>query len=395
MDSQSATSPSQLQQSSLETGTAGSTSGSAQQLRGQSASHFEPCRPPVWYWGKREEAQQGEAHARSGKETSLGPGTHLAPQSDSVAEKRSLLGNFAPHSCVNPMTCQHPEYNSGSIDPVPPQRRQATSQCFSPIVGSGHSQLTDSGSSTSEPSCHEPAQPLVSQSASVREPCRQTIWRRKKREEARMEPYPWTRPEPGVLRVQDPNPMQQQLGQDMDLGAGGSALAVEKWPRGPAVKNVGLKNKVLDSGTCVSSIAVVSGMVLIDIKIAIYDMRQQLNSRQNRPEGQDYTRHEQVLMFMEAQKEKPFETRVNLAMGVANRFQKRHRVQRRILEHEKMWIKERRIPEGNQGKVKNGHVLSILQNDGTIKVAREQFVDKSKYVYLLVALRVLEAYKGR
>lgn len=105
-------------------------------------------------------------------------------------------------------------------------------------------------------------------------------------------------------------------------------------------------------------------------------MRQLLNSRQNRPEGQDYTRHEQVLMFMEAQKETPFETRLNLAMEVANIFQKRHRVQRRILEHEKIWVKERRIPEGNQGKIKNGHVLSILQDDGTIKVTREQFIDK-------------------
>lgn len=93
-------------------------------------------------------------------------------------------------------------------------------------------------------------------------------------------------------------------------------------------------------------------------------MQQLLDSRQTCPEGQNYTRHEQVLMFMKAQKETPLETRVNLAMGVANRFQKRHRVQRRIMEHEKMWVKERRIPEGNQGKVKNGHVLSILQDDG-------------------------------
>lgn len=35
-------------------------------------------------------------------------------------------------------------------------------------------------------------------------------------------------------------------------------------------------------------------------------------------------------------------------------------------------MKERRIPGGNQRKVKNGHILSVLQDDGTIKVAREQ-----------------------
>lgn len=121
----------------------------------------------------------------------------------------------------------------------------------------------------------------------------------------------------------------------------------------------------------------------MNVKIAICDMQQLLNSPRNRPEGQDYTRHEQVLLFMEAQKEDPSGTRVNLAMGIANRFQKRHRVKRRILEHEKMWVKERRIPKGNQGKVKNGHVLSVLQDDGTIKVAREQFINKPKYVDLL------------
>lgn len=43
-----------------------------------------------------------------------------------------------------------------------------------------------------------------------------------------------------------------------------------------------------------------------------------------------------------------------------------------------MWVKERRIPEGNQGKVKNGHVLSILQDDRTIKVTREQFIAVNK-----------------
>lgn len=112
-------------------------------------------------------------------------------------------------------------------------------------------------------------------------------------------------------------------------------------------------------------------------------MQQLLNSRQSRPEGQDHTRHEQVLLFMQAQRETPLETRVNLAMRIANRFQKRHKVQRKILEHEKMWVKERRIPEGNQGKVKNGHVLSVLQDDGAITVAWEQFINKPKYVDLL------------
>lgn len=48
-----------------------------------------------------------------------------------------------------------------------------------------------------------------------------------------------------------------------------------------------------------------------------------------------------------------------------------------------MWVKERRIPEGNQGKVKNGHVLSVLQGGGTVKVAREQFINKPKYVDFL------------
>lgn len=81
-------------------------------------------------------------------------------------------------------------------------------------------------------------------------------------------------------------------------------------------------------------------------------------------------------MFMEVQKERPLETRVNLAMEVANKFQKRHRVQRRILEHEKTWVKERQIPEGNQGRVKNGHVLSVLQKDGTVKVAKGKFVEE-------------------
>lgn len=83
-----------------------SNSESVQQSHDQS---FNPC-----------EAQQTEKHTAV---ASLGP----------VSERRFLLQNFAPHSCISPTTCrQHPVYNSENIDPVPSQWYRITPQCFEP-----------------------------------------------------------------------------------------------------------------------------------------------------------------------------------------------------------------------------------------------------------------------
>lgn len=53
---------------------------------------------------------------------------------------------------------------------------------------------------------------------------------------------------PKMLQERNPNSVQQRSDQDVDLTAEEPDLAVEKWPRGPVVRNVGLKNRVLNAG---------------------------------------------------------------------------------------------------------------------------------------------------
>lgn len=239
-DSQPAASPRQF---NLESNAAESASESTQQLWRQSTSPRRPCQQPIWFAEKQREPQAAEIDVQT--EKSASSDTKLTWQLHSDAEKRLLL---APYSFISPTTCQqHPEYNLENTNPVPPGWCQNT-QCYEPISNSSYSQQADSGFSASESNNYESTQPLVSCPTSVRKPCRQTIWRRKKREEAKPESRLRTRPEPGVLQTQDLNPAQQRSGQGIGLGAAEPALAVEKWPRGPVVKNVGLKSKVLDTG---------------------------------------------------------------------------------------------------------------------------------------------------
>lgn len=243
-NSQSTASPSP-QQSSLESNTTEPGSEFAQKSRDQSTGPHGTCQQPIWCLEKQVKLQQTETHMQA-KAASLGSGANPSSQLDLEMEKRFLLESFAPHSCVSPTTCrQHPEYNSENADPVPLQWCRITPRCFEPIVGLGHSHQSNPDSNAGKPNCHESTKPPVSRPVSAREPCRQTIWRRKKREEAKMERL---RKRP-VLQAKDPNPVQQQSGPDADLMAEDLTLAVEKWPRGPVVRNVGLKNKVLDAGT--------------------------------------------------------------------------------------------------------------------------------------------------
>lgn len=239
-DSQPAASPRQI---NLEPNAAELALESTQKLWKQSTSPRRPCQQPIWSAEKRREPQVAGVDVQT--EKSASSDTNLALQLHSDAEKRLLL---APYSFISPIICQqHPEYNLENTDPVPPQWCQ-NAQCYEPISNSSYSQQADSGFSASESNNYESTQSPVNCLASVRKPCRQTIWRRKKREEAKTESRLRTRPEPGVLQTQDHNPAQQHSGQGIDLGAAEPALAAEKWPRGPVVKNVGLRNKVLDTG---------------------------------------------------------------------------------------------------------------------------------------------------
>lgn len=141
--------------------------------------------------------------------------TNRTLQLDSEAEKRFLPERSAPHSCVSPTICrEHPEYNLVNTSSISSQWRQT--QCLEPISNPGHPQQANPRPSGSEPGSHKSTQPLVNHPDGACEPCRQKIWR-KKREEAKMEPRPRTRPKPWALQTRDPNPAQNDAGQDIDL----------------------------------------------------------------------------------------------------------------------------------------------------------------------------------
>lgn len=196
-----------------------------------------PCRQTIWRRKKREEARQASTCAKAEKTAAQKKSPDPTVQPESRAETRSVLESFAPHSCIDPVTYrQHKTYNPENTAPGSPQGDQDSSQSSQPTVSPGHSQRVSPNAGT-----ERHTQELGSPPAAVHGPCRQTIWRRKKREKARNEPDTQTESESGV------SPDNRE-GQNMDIGERKFTQAVQKWPRGSVVRDVDLKNKVLDAG---------------------------------------------------------------------------------------------------------------------------------------------------
>ena len=84
---------------------------------------------------------------------------------------------------------------------------------------------------------------------------------------------------------------------------------------------------------------------------AIQSLKRLLASK-SKPIGQDYNHHLAVLHFLYLQRKQPGVSRKDLSLTAANAFNSGRWVAEKIVTWERMWIAERRIPEGMQGKKK-------------------------------------------
>jgi hypothetical protein len=180
--------------------------------------------------------------------------------------------------------------------------------------------------------------PPSSKAASARAPCRQTLWRRRKKaeavlREAALKPAPPASTEAGPA---------SSLTHSRELAA-----ALGRWPRSIPPS---LKTEILKS--------------------AVADMKKLLKSKTRAPRGQDLTRHQQVLQFMNVQLKNSRESpRMVLAEIVANMHCKGRDVAERIIKTEKEWIKNRVVPSGQQGR--SAKVPSMMEDAGTRAMVEE------------------------
>lgn len=177
--------------------------------------------------------------------------------------------------------------------------------------------------------------PASSPAASAKPPCRQTLWRRRKK---------------AILASTNP----QSSAPEPTISASHAAAlnaAITRWPRSvPAA----LKLEILNA--------------------SINDLESLLKSKSRAPQGQDLTRHQQVLHFMNAQLKNPRENpRMEIAEQVANMYRKGRDVAERIVRNEKEWVKFRVVPSGGQGR--SAKVPSMLE-DVAIRKVVEEYVEK-------------------
>ncbi|RPB01805.1 hypothetical protein L873DRAFT_1788137 [Choiromyces venosus 120613-1] len=324
--------------------------GSSARRKGEEREHSTP--------------EEEEEDGRDGREGDANQNGHeLEAHAGEAGEGPELYSRPTPVQTPAPVPTSPPALNTTSpTAPVAPVAPIAPIDNPAPDTqnGDGH----ENGTGQAEEGAREPTVtpftpvnplnkpvPIPSSSAAAvtKTPCRQTLWRRRKRAEAaaaaaaataitaatsEAPPSPDTPPAISLTHAQELN------------------AALARWPR--AVPQ-NIKREILLA--------------------AANDMEKLLKSKTLTPTGQDLVRHQQVLQFINAQlKNSRNAPRMEIAELVASTYRKGRDVAERIVKTEKEWVKNRIVPSGKQGRT--AKVPSMIEDQATRRVV-EQYIEKA------------------
>ncbi|PUU82631.1 hypothetical protein B9Z19DRAFT_1061657 [Tuber borchii] len=125
------------------------------------------------------------------------------------------------------------------------------------------------------------------------------------------------------------------------------------------------------------------------VDIAVQSLKRLLESK-SKPIGQDYTCYLAVLHFVYLQRKRPGVSPKELSLAAANAFNRGRWVANQIVTWERMWISERRIPEGMQGK--KNKIVSWLNGEGVELAVREYMPAAGEGISALGLAKAITAY---